>query len=77
MAGRWEISVEVDEDARHRGLGRALALSARHLIPADAVLWSQQAPGNARSIRAFRAAGYQPVGAEILLHPQPRPPVDN
>ena len=68
VAGRWEISIEVDEQARDRGLGRALALAGRHLIPPGAVLWSQQAAGNARSIRAFQSAGYRPVGAEILLH---------
>jgi hypothetical protein len=68
VAGRWEVSVEVDEQLRHRGLGRALALSARHLVPAGAALWSQQAAGNARSIRAFQSAGYRPVGSELLLH---------
>ncbi|MCO8273459.1 GNAT family N-acetyltransferase [Actinoplanes sp. TRM 88003] len=73
VAGRWEVSIEVDEQARDRGLGRALALSARHLIPAGAVLWSQQAAGNARSIRAFQSAGYRPVGAEILLHSKSGP----
>jgi hypothetical protein len=69
VAGRWEVSIEVDEQERDRGLGRALALSARHLIPPGSVLWSQQAAGNARSVRAFQSAGYRPVGAEILLHP--------
>ncbi|WP_250029018.1 GNAT family N-acetyltransferase [Paractinoplanes maris] len=69
VAGRHEVSIEVDGAAAERGLGRALALSARHLIPADAVLWSQQATGNARSIRAFQSAGYRPVGAELVLHP--------
>nr|WP_236047850.1 GNAT family N-acetyltransferase [Actinoplanes ovalisporus] len=68
VAGRWEVSIEVDEQVRDRGLGRALARSARHLIPAGDVLWSQQAAGNARSIRAFQSAGYRPVGAELLLH---------
>ena len=71
VAGRWEVSLEVDEAVRHRGLGRALARAARHLIPAGDVVWSQQATGNARSIRAFQAAGYRPVGAEILLLPAP------
>ena len=71
VAGRWEVSLEVDEPDRHRGLGRALAVAARHLIPPGAFLWSQQATGNARSIRAFQAAGYRPIGAEILLAPAP------
>ncbi|MET9428693.1 MULTISPECIES: GNAT family N-acetyltransferase [unclassified Streptomyces] len=66
VAGRWEAAVEVDEEARGGGLGTALAVAARHLVP-DAVVWAQQAPGNARSVRAFQAAGYRPVGSEALF----------
>ncbi|MDN3024983.1 GNAT family N-acetyltransferase [Streptomyces sp. S.PB5] len=65
IGGRLEVSVEVDEGVRHRGLGRALVTAARHLV--DEPLWAQVAPGNARSARAFQAAGYRPVGAEALL----------
>ncbi|MGC4772813.1 GNAT family N-acetyltransferase [Micromonospora sp. DT44] len=67
VAGRWETAIEVDEDCRHRGLGRALATAARHLVPDGQPLWAQQAAGNARSVRAFQAAGFRPVGAEALL----------
>ncbi|MCY0928162.1 GNAT family N-acetyltransferase [Streptomyces sp. H27-H1] len=67
VAGRWETAVEVDEDARQRGLGKELARAARHLVPDGAPVWSQQAAGNTRSIRAFQAAGYRPVGAEALM----------
>ncbi|GGN13800.1 GNAT family N-acetyltransferase [Streptomyces fuscichromogenes] len=65
VAGRIEVSAEVDEGVRRRGLGRALVTAARHL--ATEPLWAQIAPGNARSMRAFQAAGYVPVGAEALL----------
>ncbi|MFF2203632.1 GNAT family N-acetyltransferase [Streptomyces sp. NPDC058145] len=65
VGGRLEVSVEVDEGARHRGLGRALVTTARHLTAEP--LWAQTAPGNARSLRAFQAAGYRVVGAEALL----------
>ncbi|MCK1818093.1 GNAT family N-acetyltransferase [Streptomyces sp. XM83C] len=65
IAGRLEVSVEVDEDVRHRGLGRALVAAARRL--ADEPLWAQVSPGNARSARAFQAAGFRQVGAEALL----------
>lgn len=65
VAGRLEVSVEIDEDVRHRGLGRALLTAARQL--AGEPLWAQVAPGNARSARAFQAAGYRQVGAEALL----------
>ncbi|WP_308800308.1 GNAT family N-acetyltransferase [Streptomyces sp. NEAU-H3] len=63
--GRWETAIET-AGAGVRGRGRALALAARHLVPGAAV-WAQQAPGNARSVRAFQAAGYRAVGAEALL----------
>jgi GNAT superfamily N-acetyltransferase len=65
IGGRLEVSVEVDEPVRHRGLGRLLLTAARRL--ATEPLWAQVAPGNARSLRAFLAAGYVPVGAELLL----------
>ncbi|MGW7266427.1 GNAT family N-acetyltransferase [Streptomyces sp. NPDC054842] len=66
VAGRLEAAVEVTESARRRGLGRALAVAARHLAGGEPV-WAQQAAGNARSVRAFQAAGYRPVGAEALF----------
>ncbi|MFI1565579.1 GNAT family N-acetyltransferase [Streptomyces sp. NPDC020490] len=66
VAGRLEAAVEVDEGVRHRGLGRALATAARHLGGGEPV-WAQIAAGNARSLRAFQAAGYRPVGSEALL----------
>ncbi|MEV6733185.1 hypothetical protein [Streptomyces sp. NPDC051364] len=61
---------EVDEAVRHRGTGREPARAARHLVPDGGPVWSQQAAGNARSIRAFQAAGFRPVGSEALLLPQ-------
>ncbi|KMS72321.1 GCN5 family acetyltransferase [Streptomyces viridochromogenes] len=70
VAGRLEVSVEVAQDVRHRGLGRLLVTAARHLVTEP--LWAQVAPGNARSVRAFQAAGYRPVGAELLLSAMPR-----
>jgi len=67
VAGRWEVSVEVDPAARGRGLGRALFSAARTLV--DELVWAQVAPGNAASVRAVLAAGFLPVGAEVLLIP--------
>jgi GNAT superfamily N-acetyltransferase len=67
VAGRWEASIEVDAEHQGRGLGRALATAARHLVPDGGMLWAQVAPGNAASVRAFLAAGFRPVGAEALL----------
>ncbi|MEU5044909.1 GNAT family N-acetyltransferase [Streptomyces griseorubiginosus] len=65
VGGRLEVSVEVDEAVRQRGLGRVLVSAARHLVGEP--LWAQVSPGNARSLRAFQAAGYHPVGAEAVL----------
>jgi GNAT superfamily N-acetyltransferase len=69
LGGRWEAAVEVEPGARNAGLGRTLAAAARHLVPQQRPVWAQVAPGNAASLRAFLAAGYQPVGAEVLLMP--------
>ncbi|MFJ8718416.1 GNAT family N-acetyltransferase [Streptomyces violaceus] len=66
VAGRWEVAVEVDEGARQRGVGRRLVAAARHLA-GGASVWAQVSAGNARSLRAFQAAGYRPVGSEVLL----------
>jgi GNAT superfamily N-acetyltransferase len=69
LGGRWEAAVEVEPGSRNAGLGRALAAAARHVVPENRPVWAQIAPGNASSLRAFLAAGYQPVGAEVLLMP--------
>ncbi|MEV6161651.1 GNAT family N-acetyltransferase [Streptomyces sp. NPDC052052] len=66
VAGRWETAIEVDEEARGRGVGVQLARAARHLVP-DSVVWAQQSPGNARSVRTFQKAGFRPVGSEALM----------
>lgn len=67
LAGRWEVSVEVTAEARNSGLARQLALGARTLVPPEEPLWAQAAPANAASVRALLAAGYRPIGAEVLF----------
>jgi hypothetical protein len=67
VAGRHEVAVEVDAARQRAGLGRALAMAARHLLSDSSSLWAQISPGNAASVRAFLAAGFVPVGAEALL----------
>jgi hypothetical protein len=52
-------------------LGRKVARAAAALVPAGEPLWAQVAPGNAASLRAVGAAGFVPVGAEVLF---PRSP---
>ena len=67
LAGRWEAGFELAEAARNRGVGRRLAAAARHLIPPDEYLFLQVAPGNAASLRAVLAAGFIPLGSELLF----------
>jgi GNAT superfamily N-acetyltransferase len=71
LAGRWETAIEVSAGSRNKGYGRALATAARHLVPDRRPVWGQVAPGNASSLRAFLAAGYAPVGSEVILTPFP------
>jgi GNAT superfamily N-acetyltransferase len=67
VAGRWEVSLEVEPAARSRGLGTALAGVAPGLVGEP--LWAQVAPANTASLRAFLAAGYRPLCAEVLFGP--------
>jgi len=67
LAGRWEIAFEVPPADSGRGLGRVLADAARCLVPAGEPVWAQVSPGNAASLRAVLAAGYVPVGSEVLF----------
>ena len=67
LAGRREISLDVEEAARGRGLGRRLVLAARTLVPEEEFVFAQVAPGNAASLRAFLAAGFTPIGSEMLF----------
>src|SRR5262245_11540025 len=67
LCGRWEIGYEIDSDARGRGLGRSVVTAALGLVPAGEPLWAQVAPGNAASLRSTLAAGFVPIGAEVLF----------
>jgi GNAT superfamily N-acetyltransferase len=67
LAGRLEVSFEVDPARRNRGLGRRLVVAARHLTPPGEPLFAQVAPGNAASLRVVGAAGFRPIGAEVLF----------
>jgi GNAT superfamily N-acetyltransferase len=67
QARRWELAFEVDPAAQGKGLGRALAAAALGLLPAGTPIFAQVAPGNSHSMRATLAAGYRPIGGEVLL----------
>ena len=71
LAGRLEVSLEIDPAARGRGLGRRMIQAARSLVAAEEVVFAQVAPGNAASLRAFLAAGFTPIGSEVLFLTRP------
>lgn len=69
IADRWEISVEVDPANRTAGNARALINEALSHIPSDQWCFAEVSPGNAASLRAFLAADWTPIGAEIIIMP--------
>jgi hypothetical protein len=50
------------------GVVELLAAAGRHLTPLGEPLFAQVATGNAASLRAVQAAGFRPIGAEVLFH---------
>ena len=69
LAGRPELSIEATPAGQGRGIGRALLRDALRLVPAGAPVFAAVSPGNARSLRAFLAVGFTPIGSEVLIHP--------
>ena len=71
LARRWEVAVEVQPAHRNGGLGSGLFAAARRLVPHDEPLFAQVSPGNSASLRAVLAAGFKPVGSEVLFLTRP------
>jgi hypothetical protein len=69
LAGRPELSIEAAPDGQGHGAGRSLLRDALSLVPSGAPLFAAVAPGNARSLRAFLAVGFVPIGSEVLITP--------
>lgn len=67
LAGRREMSIEIDDTGASRGLGRQLITDALGGIAPSDVLFAAVAPGNARSLRSFLAAGFIPIGSEVII----------
>ncbi|MEV7616857.1 hypothetical protein [Streptomyces sp. NPDC089799] len=72
LAGRHEIGIALDEAAGQkagRGVGRSLLLDALTLVPEGEPVFAAVSPGNSRSLRAFLAVGFTPIGSEVLIRP--------
>jgi GNAT superfamily N-acetyltransferase len=69
LAGRRELSIEVEAGSHGRGIGRSLLRDALSLVPAGDPVFAAVSPGNARSLRAFLAVGFIPIGSEVLFRP--------
>ncbi|MAT06068.1 MAG: hypothetical protein CL424_13600 [Acidimicrobiaceae bacterium] len=66
LVGRLEFGVEAAPDGHGRGWGRSLVADALGLVPEGEPVFAAVSPGNARSIRAFLAVGFVPIGSEQL-----------
>jgi RimJ/RimL family protein N-acetyltransferase len=68
LAGRLEVSFEVESTSRGGGLGRRLLRAGLRLAGGESV-FAQVAPGNAASLRAILSVGFRPIGAEAWFRP--------
>ena len=71
IAGLPELSIELDPCATVRG--REVIRAALGLVPAGELVIAAIAPGNARSLRAFLACGFTPIGSIQLVRSQQEP----
>ncbi len=69
LAGLTEISFELEAGRRNAGAGTALVRDALGVIPRGRPVVAAAAPGNAASLRALLAAGFEPVGSLQLFRP--------
>lgn len=74
LAQRSEVAVEVAPHARGRGIAKHAFREARRLVSPEGILFAQTAPANAASLRALLAAGFRPIGSEVLFFAGERPP---
>jgi hypothetical protein len=70
LAGRTELGIEAEPEGQGRGWGRSLLRDALGLVPAGEPVFAGVAPGNARSLRAFLAVGFVPIGSEVTIRPE-------
>jgi hypothetical protein len=68
LGGLPEVGVETDP-ARERS-GTEVVRDSLTLVPEDEVVVATCAPGNARALRAFLSAGFEPVASVQLWRPE-------
>jgi hypothetical protein len=67
LAGRTEMSIELADPAGSSGIGRRLIVDAVGGVPEGDYVFAAVSPGNARSLRSFLAAGFVPIGSEVII----------
>lgn len=67
LAGRRELSIQVDEAQQGRAVGPGLLADGLELVPAGEVVFAAVSPGNVRSLRLFLRAGFVPVASEVIV----------
>jgi hypothetical protein len=75
LAGRREMSIELFDTSTSEGSGRRLIESALGLVGVGEPVFAGVSPGNARSLRAFLASGFTPIGSEVVIKPSAEAPM--
>jgi GNAT superfamily N-acetyltransferase len=69
LAGRVEISLELEPAHLGTGAGAGLLDDAVRLVPRGTTVFAAVAPGNVRSLRMFLRHGFTPIGSEVVIRP--------
>ena len=73
IGGLPELGIEIDDSTS----GRRLLRDALTLVPPGETVVAAVAPGNARALRSFLAAGFRPVASVQLIKCEPPPSTRN
>jgi hypothetical protein len=69
VAGRTELSLELEPDQQGRGGGAGLLRDTLRLVPSGVPVFAAVSPGNARSLRMFLRHGFVPIASEVTIRP--------
>jgi hypothetical protein len=70
LAGRTEISLELESGLQGRGAGAGLLGDALRLVAEAAPVFAAVSPGNVRSLRLFLRQGFVPIASEVQIRPR-------